>query len=81
MSDEETVRFVDRDGTKRDVRVVDLIDPRSPRADHDTRAARMDACHNCSSFHGARCQECGCYMRLKTWLLDATCPLGKWGDA
>jgi hypothetical protein len=76
---EETVRFVDADGSKRDVRVVDLIDPRAPRADATARHIRMNACHDCDAFSGGRCSECGCFMRLKTWLADATCPRGHWG--
>ena len=44
------------------------------------RAARLNVCRDCSSlFKPTRtCRECGCFMALKTWLKDASCPLGKW---
>ena len=25
-----------------------------------------------------KCKECGCFMNRKTWLKDASCPIGKW---
>ena len=25
------------------------------------------------------CKQCGCFMPAKVWLMDAWCPLQKWG--
>lgn len=25
------------------------------------------------------CKQCGCFMPAKVWLMDAHCPLNKWG--
>ena len=44
------------------------------------RDARLDICKGCERlFKPTRtCRECGCFMGLKTWLKDASCPLEKW---
>lgn len=41
---------------------------------------RYNTCLDCEQFNAqtARCNMCGCYMKLKTKLTAATCPLGKW---
>lgn len=46
----------------------------------EIRGARLDTCKGCERlFRPTKtCKECGCFMALKTWLIDATCPLGKW---
>lgn len=48
--------------------------------DRATRNERFDTCKGCDRlFKPTRtCRECGCFMALKTWLSDATCPVGKW---
>ena len=77
--DEETYVKEPGDAEPRKVRVIDLIDPRAPRTDGQTRSDRMLTCRDCDQFQfGVVCGDCGCVMTLKTWLADATCPLGKW---
>lgn len=46
----------------------------------DERDKRYSECKGCERFFKptASCKECGCFMALKTWLKDASCPLGKW---
>ncbi len=41
---------------------------------------RLEICRECPRFFKptASCKECGCFMRVKTLLADATCPLEKW---
>lgn len=48
--------------------------------DKKTRISRFDTCKGCERLFKPTksCKECGCFMALKTWLKDATCPLGKW---
>jgi len=63
-----------------DVKFLDLFNPNSPRSDEDLIKFRLDICNECP-FLGKRtkrCGQCGCFMTLKTTLLQATCPLGKW---
>lgn len=41
---------------------------------------RLQICEGCEKFDAepGRCTECGCFMRTKTQLAAASCPLGKW---
>lgn len=79
MNDPEDTH-VTADG--RTVNVLDLIDPREPRASHDVRVARLTVCRECPRKvgPGTRCSVCGCWMPAKTWLLNATCPEGRWSE-
>jgi len=42
---------------------------------------RMSICMDCPSLIKLTktCKECGCFMTMKTKLIKAECPLGKWG--
>jgi hypothetical protein len=46
----------------------------------DIRNKRYDECKSCDRLFKPTytCKECGCFMAAKTWLKEATCPLGKW---
>lgn len=46
----------------------------------NTRDSRYEVCKGCEHFFNPikMCRECGCSMPLKTWLKNATCPVGKW---
>lgn len=65
---------------KKDVKVWDLLNPLQPRSDSSLIESRLDICRECDRFESklGRCMECGCIMRLKTTLVEASCPLGKW---
>jgi hypothetical protein len=41
---------------------------------------RLAVCAGCSEYlpEARRCQQCGCYLKFKTALRTANCPLGKW---
>ena len=41
---------------------------------------RLELCRFCDKFDSKteRCKECGCFMKTKTQLAAASCPLGKW---
>lgn len=40
---------------------------------------RMSICQACPELKALnRCQQCGCFMSIKTRIYSATCPLGKW---
>lgn len=41
---------------------------------------RMQTCLSCEHLIKLthQCEKCGCFMKLKTKLKDATCPIGKW---
>ena len=77
--DDDDVIWVDYGETRKAVSVLDLVNPRSRRSDKETRDARMSECKKCPRYKNFRCLECGCFMKTKTYLADAVCPLGKWG--
>ena len=41
---------------------------------------RISICEGCEHFIKItkQCSKCGCFMKLKTRLTDASCPIGKW---
>ena len=48
------------------VRPWDLLNPNVDRVDEETKTKRLD------------CKKCGCFMKEKTKLAHASCPVGKW---
>ena len=49
-------------------------------ADRITRDERYKMCEACPHFQPTmkRCRLCGCFMKLKTKIMFAECPEGKW---
>lgn len=46
----------------------------------DVARQRLDICESCEFFSKLRaCKKCGCFMDVKTTLVNAECPIGKWG--
>jgi predicted metal-binding protein len=62
-----------------DVKFTDLFTGK-PRAEQDMAEERFAICKTCEHFSQTtkRCKKCGCIMKLKTKLEEATCPIGKW---
>lgn len=46
----------------------------------NTAAERMQICMDCEHlFKKTRqCKQCGCFMKIKTRMKNASCPIGKW---
>lgn len=44
------------------------------------REKRMKECLSCAWYikEKKRCAKCGCVVALKTYLLEESCPVGKW---
>lgn len=44
--------------------------------------ARFATCEGCEHFEkdSSRCTQCGCFMKTKTQLASASCPVGKWSS-
>ena len=63
-----------------DVNIGDWLNPFSPRASDDLAEYRLKICQACEFFkkNGSRCKKCNCFMRAKTSLEQAKCPIGKW---
>ena len=49
-------------------------------ADKETAIERAKACADCDRLFKPTfsCKECGCFMKVKVKLENASCPLGKW---
>ena len=45
----------------------------------DNIDGRWTICQTCPELTDAnRCKQCGCFMKLKTKIKAAKCPIGKW---
>lgn len=65
---------------QREVRFLDLFNPTQPRSENEKQAYRLSICEKCEFFRqiSHTCKKCGCFMKLKTSLDNAKCPIGKW---
>lgn len=72
---ESTQQDIDIDS----VTPLDLFDAKK-YTNREERNDRLSTCKGCERLFKmtGTCKECGCFMGLKTWLTNATCPLGKW---
>lgn len=49
------------------------------KADSDIVESRIKECSNCPFLTKKfRCTQCGCFMKVKTLIGPAKCPIGKW---
>ena len=62
-----------------DVKPWDLLKPGN-RSPEELAAYRLEICKTCPFFRPRTqtCRKCGCFMKLKTTLERAKCPVGKW---
>lgn len=63
-----------------ETRPWDLLNPNTQYASDEVHKKRFDICQTCPEFISltTQCKKCGCIMKLKTKLENATCPLEKW---
>ena len=49
-------------------------------AQADVRSNRLSICTSCEFLFQptGNCTKCGCFVKGKTWIADARCPIGKW---
>ena len=59
---------------------LDLLNPSEYSHNEEQTRKRLEICHSCDFFYKpvGICKKCGCVMKLKTKLQEATCPIGKW---
>jgi len=64
----------------KDVKPWDMLNPNEDRSSEQEFNRRMDICRSCEFFRSKTetCKKCGCFMKLKTKLERAHCPIGKW---
>jgi len=56
---------------------------RHGKISEEIRNERFETCQKCPAYNhnSSRCSECGCFMKVKTWINgdpDLLCPLRKW---
>jgi hypothetical protein len=63
-----------------DVKPWDLLNPNKPRSSEELAEYRLEICRGCEFYRklSNTCKKCGCFMKLKTTLEHAKCPIGKW---
>lgn len=59
--------------------ILDLLD-RDKYVTPSVKAVRLSICLNCPVYlrMTKRCEDCGCFVNLKTALITEACPRGKW---
>ena len=64
---------------EKDVKPWDLFNG-SPRSPEEVAQYRLEICNGCEFFRKTTqtCKKCGCFMKAKSMLLNAKCPIGKW---
>ena len=62
------------------VKVWDMLNPNIQKLSKEQAAPRMTICQECEFFISATasCKKCGCFMKMKTRLPLAKCPVHKW---
>ena len=67
----------DLDKGSAEIKGFSTTEPRSPE---EISEARLEVCRSCEFYRERtnQCKKCGCFMKLKTKLENARCPLGKW---
>lgn len=63
-----------------DTRPWDIIVTDS-KVSEEVAQERFSICESCPELMKIthQCKKCGCFMKLKTTLKEAACPIGKWG--
>ena len=68
------------DFSSREVKPWDFLNPNTEYAESSLSEERFSICQSCPELIKltSQCKKCGCFMKIKTKLLHATCPLEKW---
>ena len=80
MSDQKTPwqKFLEKKNNS--VTPLDLLGSKNYLDNKEEVDERLSICRGCEHFikFSTQCSKCGCFMNLKTRLINASCPLGKW---
>ena len=65
---------------KNGVTPLDMLNPKTKRISDIDAEIRFDICKSCPELVELtnQCKKCGCFMKAKTTLESAKCPIGKW---
>ena len=58
----------------------DLLNPNTEYVEASVAKDRFDICKACPELIKltSQCKKCGCFMKIKTTMATATCPIDKW---
>ena len=58
----------------------DIINPNAEKVSDEIESTRFSICSDCPELVKltSQCKQCGCFMKMKVKLKQATCPIGKW---
>lgn len=64
----------------RPARPWDLFNKNIGRVETVIAQERLEACSKCEHYVKvtSQCTQCGCFMKAKARLPNASCPIGKW---
>lgn len=70
----------DREEKLEKISIIDLLNKDKYSKNKEEIDRRISICEGCEHFikMTKQCSKCGCFMKLKTKLTDASCPIGKW---
>jgi len=59
---------------------MDIINPNTAWATNEKSSERFNICKSCPELikFTSQCKKCGCFMKVKTTMEYASCPIGKW---
>lgn len=80
MSTKDKIKEIIKNNKNSAVSPIDLINPKTPRATEQKAKDRYSICQSCPELTKTtfQCKKCGCFMKIKVTLEQATCPLNKW---
>ena len=58
----------------------DLLNPSTEYVSQEIYDLRMEECKSCENFikTTSQCKKCGCFMKIKSAMGHAFCPIDKW---
>ena len=62
------------------VKPWDALSPNTDWVNDEIKDSRYSICQQCPEFIHltTQCKQCGCVMKIKSGIKNATCPIGKW---
>jgi hypothetical protein len=63
-----------------ETRPWDIINPNVEWTSEEESSRRFEICKQCPELIKltTQCKKCGCFMKVKSKLEKASCPIGKW---
>jgi hypothetical protein len=64
----------------KDAKPWDVLNPNTEYLSDEDANVRFSICKQCPELvkFTSQCRQCKCFMKLKTKMKHASCPIGKW---